>query len=267
MGRSRRTSTLALLALIALSLVSPSGWFEPDPAAAARAARGSDAPTGTPPATPGTYRSASSATNTPITGLTIAKPTGTTTNDVLLASLTLRGAAITITPPAGWTQVRTDANGSTVNQTIYRKVAGGSEPASYAFTFSVPVSAAVGGMVAYSGVDTTNPVDVHGGQTNASSTSVTAPSVTTTVADAMLVGFFGTGNDTSFTTPSGMTERFDTDADGSSQVAGAADDVAQAAAGASGTKVATAGIAAANVGQLVALKPSASLTRGPPSPR
>ena len=260
MGRSRRTSTLALLVLVAISLLAPSGYFQPDPAAAARSTGGAAQESELPPATPGTYRSAASATNTPITGITISKPTGTTTNDVLLAALTIRGAAITITPPSGWTQVRSDASGSTVNQTIYRKVAGGSEPSSYAFTFSDPVSAAVGGIVGYTGVDTTTPIDVSGGQANASSTSVTAPSVTTTVANTQLVAFFGTANDTTFSAASGMTERYDTDADGSSQVAGAADDVAQAAAGASGTKVATAGIAAVNIGQLVALRPSGTIT-------
>ena len=199
MGRSPRTRTLAL---VTITLIAPTGYFAPDPAAAARAAAQPAETAGTPPATPGTFRSASSATNTPITGLTIAKPAGTATNDVLLASLTLRGSAITITPPAGWTQVRSDANGSTVNQTVYVKVAGGSEPASYAFTFSVPVAAAVGGIVGYSGVDTTTPIDVHGGQTNASSNSVTAPSVTTTVANTNLVAFFGTGNDTTFSAAS-----------------------------------------------------------------
>jgi hypothetical protein len=57
---------------------------------------------------------------------------------------------------------RVDANGSTVRQAIFYRIAGTSEPASYAFGLSTSQSAA-GGIVAYSGVDPANPIDVAGG--------------------------------------------------------------------------------------------------------
>src|SRR4029077_2616965 len=132
---------------------------------------------------------ATSAASVPITTITIAKPAGVVTNDVLLAAISVRGIP-TITPPSGWTLARSDTNGTVMVQSVYWHLAGGSEPANYTFTFNQPVASAVGAIDAYSGVNTTTRVDVSGGQTNASSTSITAPSVTTTVANDMVVGFF-----------------------------------------------------------------------------
>jgi hypothetical protein len=257
-GRNNRSALRAVIALLLVSLTVPLEVLQPDPGAVQAAALRPDHSDAVRLATPGTYRSASSATSVPVNTIAINKPAGVTTNDVLLAGISVRGNP-TITAPSGWTLVRSDASGTTLLQSVYRKVATGSEPASYTWTFSEPIASAVGGIAAYSGVNTTTPIDVHGGQANASSTSVTAPSVTTTAANAMLVGFFGTANDATFTAASGMTERYDVDADGTNQIGGEVADQAQAAAGASGTRVATASVAAVNIGQLVALKPSGTI--------
>lgn len=260
MPSTRRSCVRALIALLLVTMAIPGEVLRPDPAAVAAAAmHGPEMSEPSAPATPGTYRSTSSAVNTAIVSVTITKPAGVTTNDVLLAMVTVRSLP-TITAPSGWTLVRSDVSGTALLQSVYVKVAGASEPASYTWTFDVPVSAAAGGISAYSGVDTTTPVNVSGGQANAASTTVTAPSVTTTVANARLVGLFGTTNNATFTPPSGMTERFDVAMDGAgSDVAGEGADVNQAAAGASGTKAATASLNAVNIGQLVALKPSGTI--------
>ena len=112
--------------------------------------------------------------------------------------------------------------------------------------------------MAYTGVDGTTPIDVHGGQLNASSTSITAPSITTTGANRMIVGFFGTPVLTSVTPPGGMTERFDQTVPSTNtyKVTSEAASQSVAGAGATGTRVATAVNAAANIGQLVALNPA-----------
>jgi RHS repeat-associated protein len=261
MGRNRRSAVRALVAVLLVSLTIPAEVLTPDPAAVAAAAARPhrSAEFAAPPAAPGVYRSASSAATAPITSHTIAKPAGVVTNDVLVAGITMRGAP-TITAPSGWTLVRSDASGSTVTQAVYRKVAGGSEPASYTWTFGAPIDGVVGAIAAYSGVNTTTPIDVSGGQANASSTSVTAPSVTTTVTNTKLVGFFGTADDATFTAPSGMTERTDILINSSQDGSASSADVTQASAGATGTKVATASKAAVNIGQLVALKPSGTIT-------
>ncbi len=235
-------STLVTPAIVRASAISPARTI---PALA-------------PPASPGTFRSASSAASVPVTSITVAKPAGVTTNDVLLGVVSARSTP-TITPPSGWTLVRSDVNGTSITQAVYSHVAGASEPSNYTWTFNAPVTTAIGTIDAYSGVSTATPVDVSGGQTNASSTSVTAPSVTTTVANDMVVGFFGTSNDATFTPPSGMTERSDILDHTTSDLAVETADVVKTSAGATGTKVATASKAAANIGQLVALKPSGTI--------
>ena len=86
------------------------------------------------------------------------------------------------------------------------------------------------------------------------------PSVTTTVANTKLVGFFGSADDATFTAAASLTERTDLLVDTTVDVSAESADATQAAAGASGSKVATASKAAINIGQLVALKPSGTIT-------
>jgi RHS repeat-associated protein len=244
--------------LIMAALGWPSTLVAPPVVLASASSPARTVPVFSPLDTPGTFRAATSAASTPITTVVVAKPAGVTTNDVLLAAVTVRGAP-TITAPTGWTLIRSDASGTTITQATYRHVAGASEPSTYTWTLGSAVSSAVGTIDAYSGVSTTTPVDVSGGQTNTSSTSVTAPSVTTTVANDMVVGFFGTANDATFTPATGTTERSDTLAHGTADISAESADVIKATAGATGTKVATASKAAINVGQLVALKPSGTI--------
>jgi hypothetical protein len=105
-------------------------------------------------------------------------------------------------------------------------------------------------------VRTVTPVDVSGGQANASSTSVTAPSITTLNPDEQLVGFFGTGAATSFTAPAGMAERGDVASSaGTYKVTLEGADAFTSAAGPTGTRIAKAVNGAGNVGQLLALAP------------
>lgn len=200
------------------------------------------------------FRSASRAGNTGQTTLVLPRPAGTAAGDVLLASVGVRGSPA-VTAPAGWTLVRADQSGFTVKQAIYIRVATATEPASYTWQFATS-QAASGGILAFTGVDTAAPVNVSGGRANAVSTSITAPGVTTTVANTMLVGFFSTATSTTVAPAAAMTERFDgastttnyrVTAEGATQPLGAA--------GATGNRVANAAASAANVGQLVALKP------------
>jgi hypothetical protein len=151
----RRACSRALLAILLAGLIVTLETLRPDPAAVqATATRITDPGPEAAPSAPGTYRSASSASSVPITAISIAKPAGTTTDDVLVAMITVRGAPI-ISAPSGWTLIRSDTSGTVIHQALYRKVAGGSEPASYSFTFDREIAASVGIIAAYSGVDTT----------------------------------------------------------------------------------------------------------------
>ena len=91
-------------------------------------------------------------------GLTISKPTGAVAGDVLVAQLVVNSSSTTITPPSGWTLIRSTSSGSSVIMASYDKVAGASEPSSYRWTFNV-IQPATGGISDYIGVDNGKPID------------------------------------------------------------------------------------------------------------
>jgi hypothetical protein len=136
-------------------------------------------------------------------------------------------------------------------------VATATEPASYVWSFSASVPAA-GGINAYAGVDTAAPVNASGGTgQNVNTTSILAPSVTTTVPGTVVVGFFSIGGSNSITPPAGMTERGEASATaGSNHVTWESSDFTPAGAGATGPRTAAGTNAHPNVGALVALAPA-----------
>src|SRR5437867_1611099 len=206
----------------------------------------------------------SSGTASSATSLSISRPSGTLANDVMVASISAHGSSSppTITPPSGWTLiVTTTSNGQNLAVSTYWKLAGtaGADPGPYSFTVS-PSSRIAGGISAYFNVDTTNPINASGGAAGSSS-----PSITTTVANTMLVGCLGRSDNKAVGAPSGMTERFNaessssggTTTDASSESA----DALQASPGASGSKASTSGApntSTAQVSQLIALAPPSS---------
>jgi MSHA biogenesis protein MshQ len=159
-----------------------------------------------------------------VSNLVVNVPAGTTTGDVMIASIaagpcsaTNGGACtVTINPPAGWTQI-----GTTINQTgggnfgnrlaVFQRVVTGAEPANYTWTFGgTPAhSGAAGGIMTFSGVDTTTPVDAQLGQATASGAAHQANGITTTVANTMLVGSFAVNSAGTWFAPAGMTEQVD----------------------------------------------------------
>ncbi|OYW84522.1 hypothetical protein B7Z17_03955, partial [Candidatus Saccharibacteria bacterium 32-49-10] len=217
------------------------------------------------------YRNSSSAGNAGATTVGIAMPTGVVQNDVMVAAITFQGGTgVTVTPPTGWNLVQRQDSTTTLGQALYWKLAAAGESGTYTWTLSKSRKAS-GVIMAYSGVNTASPIDISGGQANASSATITAPSVTTTVANDMLVGFFGENAGTAFTATtlgtSIVASGFSTGT-GKQVLTGTGGAYAlQAAIGASGTKTATTGTTAAvNIGQLVALKPGGtSLTLNKPA--
>jgi RHS repeat-associated protein len=205
------------------------------------------------------FRSANSATTTGAT-LTITKPSGVAANDVLIASVAVTPSSASLTPPASWTLVRrTDNAGPTSNSlAVYYKVATGSEPASYAWSVGGS-SFTVGGVQAFSGVDTANPIDIENGQVTASSLTHATPNVTTTLANAMVVASHAFASSRTWSPPSGMTESFDRPS-GSNNATGLSIEgsrVLQPLAGATGAKSATAaGFADAGNTHILALRPA-----------
>lgn len=191
--------------------------------------------------------------------LAIPRPPAVVAGDVEVASILVLGAAV-VTPPPGWSAVRTDANGSVWRQIVYVHVAGSAEPASYIWRLSV-TSKATGALAGYGGVDPASPIVASNGQVNASSTSIVAPGVTNPASGGLLVGFFGIVTDpvNSVTPPSGMTGRVEvTPASGKPRPAIELADVMPIGVGDTGSRIAMASIAGANAGQLLILRAGGS---------
>ena len=206
----------------------------------------------------------SNTTSGNVSVVTVNKPAGLTTADVMFALITQRGTNFPldqnmVSVPAGWTLVLANDNGSSVGIVIYRKLATSSEPASYSWTIGSSNRTAAG-IVAFRGVNTSAPVNVSGSQVNSASTSYTAPSVSTTVANAMLVTFYAaTDGSGSVNAPTGMAQAFAVGSGGGSNgVVAGSSYAAQATIGASGNKISASNSSLVNIGALVALQPIAA---------
>src|SRR6478735_8878035 len=87
--------------------------------------------------------------------LTITKPAGVATGNLMVATVSLRDSTATMTPPSGWSLLTSIASsGGTTAQYVYAKVATGAEPASYAFSWAggSGASDSSGVILAYAGI-------------------------------------------------------------------------------------------------------------------
>ena len=173
------------------------------------------------------------------TSMVITKPAGTVLNDLLIATVSTQNDT-TISPPAGWTQLGQLTEQNDVTMGFWYRVAGGSEPASYTFTWTQS-ERSNGAILRYSGVDPAAPIDASA-ITNGDNSSPTAPAVTTTVSNAMVVRLFGAEGEglespVSDTYPPATTGRYaiETACGCSRSVTSAGADATQASAGSSGT--------------------------------
>ena len=207
------------------------------------------------------FRSASTGANNVGTDVVIQQPPGAQIGDVLVAILDVK-AAPTVTPPAGWVLVSSTANGSNFRQLVYSRVVSETEPASHRWTFNES-RAASGVILAYAGVDSAHPVETWTAGTG-STASITAPSATSTLAGAMLVGAFGINANATIAPPAGMTERGEIVS--ATRIRTEMADIVLNASGPTGAKIATAAAAAANVGQLIVLRPAGPPPNTPPVP-
>ena len=200
-------------------------------------------------------RSATGATVTSGTSITLNKPSGTASGDVLIAAIEISGTT-TVAAPSGWALIRSTSSGSALTQATYVHPAGASEPSSYQWQFSSSRLAS-GIVAAYVGVNGTTPVDVSSGGSSSGSTSIVAPSLTTTTAGDLLIGAFGGAGNASVTPATGMLEENEQLAGtGNTRIVVELSDQQLGAAGATGTRTATLSKSGANVGQLIALRPS-----------
>jgi hypothetical protein len=204
-----------------------------------------------------TFRSASSNTGN-VTSLAVNTPAGVQTDDVLIAAAGYRRdlTAASVTPPSGWTLVRGDSYvGQLWSQSIYYHVVTGTEPANYTWNVSTQDKLAIV-IVAYSGVDSENPINANNGQNNANSTTITAPTVTPTKNNSTLLWIFGVRAAATITGQAGLTPRVSANTNLTPATSNASVLVAeetQTTAAATGTRTATADNGGPNTGAVVAL--------------
>lgn len=207
---------------------------------------------------------ASAASTAAGTSASLTIPSTFQVGDLMLVQVASRSGSSQTYTLAGWNSIRRDNSGaSTGSSQLYWKQCQAGDPGStLTVTLGTSANWAIG-IVGYSGADTTTAVDVHGGQANASSTSVAAPSITSTAANDQLLFFgaaFAADTFSPPTSPGTFTEQYDvksTDASSNIGIEGA--DLAWPTAGSTGTVTATASpTAAANTGQLVAVLAAAA---------
>lgn len=199
------------------------------------------------------FHGATSGGNAGGAALTLDRPVEASIGDLLIASIDAAGAP-TITKPAGWMVARSTSSGTAMKQVTYYHVTTASEPSNYTWTLSKG-KAAAGGILAYAGVDAATPIEASSGAANASSTTITAPSISVAESGAMLVAAFGVRTGTTIAPPGGMVERVDVSSTATStRVTSEVADSLQASPGATGDKTAVAGTANIGIGQLFALR-------------
>ncbi len=164
-------------------------------------------------------RGAAMSGTTTNTSLSVTKPTGVVSGDVLIVNIAQGGNNSTAPTSTGWTLIdgRSLAGGTRRYGAVLYKVAGGSEPASYTFTLGSGVDSVAGSIVAFSGVNTSGatPFDVAPGtilvSANGNTTAVGATTITTVSANAVVIMFgqaagsaptWNNGLDPFFKTPS-----------------------------------------------------------------
>jgi hypothetical protein len=202
--------------------------------------------------TPITFRGATASTSQ--SPLSLSRPSATQAGDVLVAQVTYYGAS-TISAPSDWTLLFADTSGGVVTSAVYYKVATGVDaPATFTRPDSSPGDM-VGGIVAYSGVDRSSPVAVTGRTTGAGET-VTAPTVTTTVKDTVLVYFLAKAA-AQFATPGGLRERWKLSSD--SEGITAADESFVGPGTTPSRSFSSPGSTTASIAQTIALRPTAPL--------
>lgn len=197
-----------------------------------------------------TFASANNAT-----AVTLAKPATLNANDVMLAFVSIRGGATTLTAPSGWSLVdRTDHATVDLTQAVYSRIATATESGPYTWSFS-PGGWGAGAILSYAGVDVSAPIEAVASSTNIAN-PITAPSVTSAGPDATLVTLFSQAAGSAITTPAGMQARAsDSTGGGPNGVGVAAADEAHPTAGATGTRDASGSAGSGYIAHSLLLKP------------
>lgn len=190
--------------------------------------------------------------------VSVAVPTGAQSGDLLVALhfTDIFGNTTGMTAPAGWVQsgtTYTGTTGSLLGKVWTKAYAGEAGP----YSFGNPDTSVVI-IACVTGHDTSTPVNITPvwGDGGTSQTAHVAPSVTPTVANALLICGYGStvaSGSPAYTPPSGMTEIGDSGSTGFAFAGAAAQVLSSGASVATGTKSATCSISNANAYTSVSL--------------
>ena len=115
-------------------------------------------------------------------------------NNLLICGIHFRNtvdeALITL---AGWTTIRSRTNGAVGK--MWYKIAGASEPTAVTVDSDIEVAASAMFLAEYSGIDTTNPLDQHGGADSGSApdvNSLLSATISTQASDSLIIAMIGT---------------------------------------------------------------------------
>jgi len=124
------------------------------------------------------------------TSLTIDTPAGTIEDDLLIAAVATKlDTSGSLAPPGGWTEIDIGQRGGLLTLGVWWKLAGASEPSAHEFAWSGNQEA-YGWIMRFKDHDTSSPIDDTAALGGKSATPQ-SPSVTTTVANAMIVRIGG----------------------------------------------------------------------------
>lgn len=208
-------------------------------------------------------QSSSNNSNLPGNSITVAAPPNIQDGDILVAAIYqwVADEGPDVTHPAGFTEIAANQNDIEFHCISWKRAS--SESGSYTFTFACDAVAVAAIIVLRGCLASGSPVDVFSNTAyTTTNTTIRAASVTTTVANAMLVAAgsaWGTSSK-GITPPAGMTEAIEvgsTAVNGYSKLSIAYAE--QASSGASGNKDFTAGTSSSyKHAFLVAFKPDSA---------
>ena len=145
---------------------------------------------------------------------TVNKPSGTKSGDLLIVGLMYeKGNATTVSPPTDWKLIRRTNQGNNIGMCTYYKKAGANEPSTYAFVLSSSPKWSIG-ISRIEGADTgnpdnPNPIDISSGDAGGQGILAVAPSVTTSTCNTLVLTFYTSKKDATWTAPAGTTEVYD----------------------------------------------------------
>jgi hypothetical protein len=131
-----------------------------------------------------------------------AVPVGVVDGDVCIVSLVIPAANVTVTPPDGWTLIRTTDKTRSIVTVAYWKIAL-NEGSHWVFGLSSSVRA-VGIAAVYANTDPFTPVEVSAGEQTASGTSHNVAGATAALEAEHLIYVLGCTGSRTFTAPSGF---------------------------------------------------------------